>query len=106
MRLEAFGFSDLVRLSVFAGRSSAFLARVDFDAWTRTAGTVRETGGRLISMWGAEETPGTFTISVAYALEDGILWLKLPVGDGHGGSDGYPDISALFPCATRPAATS
>jgi Ni,Fe-hydrogenase III large subunit/Ni,Fe-hydrogenase III component G len=101
MRIEAFGFSELVRLSVFAGRSSAFLARVDSDTWTRTAGTVRETGGRLISVWGAEEAPGTFAISAAYALEDGILWLKLPVGDGHGDSDGYPDISAVLPCATR-----
>ena len=62
---------------------------------------MREAGGRLISLWGAEEAPGTFAISAAYALEDGILWLQLPVGDGHGDSDGYPDISAIFPCATR-----
>jgi Ni,Fe-hydrogenase III component G len=101
MRIEAFGFPDLVRLSAFAGRSSAFLARVDSDTWTRTAGTVRETGGRLISLWGAEEAPGTFAISAAYALEDGVLWLQLPIGDGHGSSDGYPDIAAVFPCATR-----
>jgi Ni,Fe-hydrogenase III large subunit/Ni,Fe-hydrogenase III component G len=101
MHIEAFGFPNLVRLSVFAGRSSAFLARVDHDAWTRTAGTVRETGGRLISLWGTEETAGTFVISAAYALEDGILWLQSPVGDGHGDSDGYPDLSTVFPCATR-----
>ncbi|TAL93886.1 MAG: Ni,Fe-hydrogenase III large subunit [Paraburkholderia sp.] len=101
MRIEAFGFPDLVRLSAFAGRSSAFLARVDHDTWARTAGTVREAGGRLISLWGAEETRGTFVISAAYALEDGILWLQSPVGDGRGERDGYPDISAVFPCATR-----
>jgi Ni,Fe-hydrogenase III large subunit/Ni,Fe-hydrogenase III component G len=101
MRIEAFGFPNQVRLSAFAGRSSAFLARVDHDTWTRTAGTVREAGGRLISLWGNEEAPGTFAISAAYALEDGILWLQLPAGDGHGGRDGYPDISAVFPCATR-----
>src|SRR5579864_5383759 len=97
MRIEAFGFPNLVRLSVFAGRSSAFLARVDHDTWTRTAGTVREAGGRLISLWGAEETAGVFVISAAYALEDGILWLQSPVGDGHGDSDGYPAISEAFP---------
>jgi Ni,Fe-hydrogenase III component G len=101
MRIEAFGLPNLVRLSVFAGRSSAFLARVDHDTWTRTAGTVREAGGRLISLWGAEETAGVFVISAAYALEDGILWLQSPVGDGHGDSGGYPDISTTFPCATR-----
>jgi Ni,Fe-hydrogenase III large subunit/Ni,Fe-hydrogenase III component G len=99
MRIEAFGFPNLVRLSVFAGRSSAFLARVDHDTWARTAGTVRETGGRLISLWGTEETAGTFVISAAYALEDGILWLQLPAGDVH--ENGYPDLSTVFPSATR-----
>ena len=63
MRIEAFGFPNQVRLSAFAGRSSAFLARVDSDTWTRTATTVREAGGRLISLWGAEETAGAFVIS-------------------------------------------
>jgi hypothetical protein len=119
MRIEAFGFPNQVRLSAFAGRSSAFLARVDSDTWTRTAGTVREAGGRLISLWGAEEAAGTFVISAAYALEDSILWLQLPVGDGHGHGHGhgdgdgdgdgdghghghgYPDLSTAFPCATR-----
>lgn len=101
MRIEAFGFPNQIRLSAFAGKSSAFLARVDHDTWTRTASTVREAGGRLISLWGTEETAGTFVISAAYALEDGILWLQSPTGDGHGKGDRYPDISAVFPCATR-----
>jgi Ni,Fe-hydrogenase III component G len=99
MRIEAFDFSNLVRLSAFAGRSSTFLARVDSDMWTRTAGTVSETGGRLISLWGTEEAPGTFVISAAYALEDGILWLQSPAGDVH--ENGYPDLSTIFPSATR-----
>ena len=63
--------------------------------------TVREAGGRLISLWGAEETAGAFAISVAYALEDGILWLQLPVDDRNGDASGYPDLSTVFPCATR-----
>ena len=99
--IEAFGFPDLARLSAFAGRSSAFLARVDADTWTRTATTVREAGGRLISVWGAEEAPGMFAICAAYALEDGILWLQLPVDGQHDGKDSYPDLSAVFPCAIR-----
>jgi len=99
MRIEEFWFPDQIRLSAFAGRCSAFLARVDPDTWTRTARTMRETGGRLISLWGAEQAAGTFVISAAYALEDGILWLQLPLGDAH--EDGYPDLSTVFPCATR-----
>ncbi|MFM0489660.1 hydrogenase large subunit [Paraburkholderia graminis] len=101
MRIDEFGFPNLVRLSDFAGRSSAFLARVDHATWIRAAATICEAGGRLISLWGAEEAPGIFAISAAYALEDGILWLQLPVGDGHGAGDGYPEISTVFPCAIR-----
>src|SRR5471032_2548125 len=103
MRIEAFGFPNQVRLSACADKSSAFLARIDSDTWTRTAGTVREAGGRLISLWGAEQAAGTFVISAAYALEDGILWLQLPVGDGHGKAHEaeYPDLSTVFASATR-----
>jgi Ni,Fe-hydrogenase III large subunit/Ni,Fe-hydrogenase III component G len=97
MRIEAFEFSNQVRLYGSADGSSASLARIDSNTWTRTAETVREASGRLISLWGTEQAAGTFVISAAYALEDGILWLQLPVGDG----DGYPDLSTVFPCATR-----
>ncbi|WP_454873117.1 hydrogenase large subunit [Paraburkholderia xenovorans] len=96
MRIEAFGLPNQTRLSAFAGRSSAFLARVDPDTWMRTARTARENGGRLISLWGNEEATGTFAISAAYALEDGILWLEAPVA-----AQGYPDLSTVFPCAAR-----
>ncbi|MFP3183323.1 MAG: NADH-quinone oxidoreductase subunit C, partial [Paraburkholderia sp.] len=96
MRIEAFGLPDLTGLSAFAGRSSAFLAQVDSDTWTRTARTARENGGRLISLWGTEEAAGTLVISAAYALEDGILWLQLPAE-----KEGYPDLSAIVPCAIR-----
>jgi len=103
MRIEDFGFPTLVRLTAFADKSSVFVARTDTDTWTRTAGTVREAGGRLISLWGAEQAAGTFVISAAYALEDGILWLQLPVGDGHGKAHEaeYPDLSTVFASATR-----
>jgi Ni,Fe-hydrogenase III large subunit/Ni,Fe-hydrogenase III component G len=97
MRIEAFGLADQIHLSAFAGVSPAFLARVDHHTWASTACSVSEAGGRLISMWGTEEIADAFVISAAYALEDGILWLQLPVGIPHG----YPDLSIHFPCATR-----
>ncbi len=96
MRIDTLGLSGLVRLSAFAGKSSAFLARVDADTWSATAQTARENAGRLISVWGAEEREGQFAISAAYALDDGILWVQLPVA-----TEGYPDLSAIFPCAIR-----
>src|SRR5882672_5459311 len=84
MRIEVFEFSNQVRLYGSADGSSASLARIDSNTWTRTAGTVREAGGRLISLWGAEQAAGMFVISAAYALEAE-----------------YPDLSTVFPCATR-----
>ena len=101
MRIEAFGLANLVRLAGFAGKSSAFLARVDADTWTRTATTARATGGRLISLWGAEEAAGSFAISAAYAVEDGLLWVQLPLPSTPGIEGGYPDLSPIFPCAVR-----
>ena len=100
MRIDALGLSDLVRLSAFAGKASAFLARIDAATWVRIASTVREGGGRLISLWGAEAAAGTFIMSAAYAMEDGLLWVQLPVASADK-EEGYPDLSTIFPCASR-----
>jgi Ni,Fe-hydrogenase III large subunit/Ni,Fe-hydrogenase III component G len=101
MQIEALGLSDLVRLSAFAGKASAFLARVDLSTWLRTASTVREQGGRLVSLWATEVATGTFVASAAYAMEDGLLWVQLPVAGGDEGGASYPDLSGIFPCASR-----
>ncbi|MPW20271.1 Ni,Fe-hydrogenase III large subunit [Paraburkholderia sp. CNPSo 3157] len=101
MRIDALGLSDVVRLSVFTGKASAFLAQVDSATWVRVAGTVREHGGRMISLWGKEAATGAFVVSAAYAMEDGLLWAQLPVARDDDGDAGYPDLSSIFPCASR-----
>ena len=101
MRIDELGLSVLTRLSAFTGRASAFLARVDAATWVRIASTVREQGGRLISLWGTEVATGAFVASAAYAMEDGLLWVRLPVTEGLEGEIGYPDVSGIFPCAAR-----
>ncbi|RDK00284.1 NADH-quinone oxidoreductase subunit C [Paraburkholderia lacunae] len=100
MRIDALGLSDLVQLAASAGKASAFLARTDAATWVRIASTIREQGGRLISLWGGGAATGTFVMSAAYAMDDGLLWVQLPVASGDEGG-GYPDLSAIFPCATR-----
>lgn len=102
MRIDALGLPELAQLSALDGRASAFLARVDSETWVRIASTVREGSGRLISLWGAEEATGTFVMSAAYAIEDGVLWLQLPATGAHDDDEGsYPDLSSIFPCASR-----
>jgi Ni,Fe-hydrogenase III large subunit/Ni,Fe-hydrogenase III component G len=101
MRIDALGLSDLVQLSASAGRASAFLAHTDAATWVRIASTAREERGRLISLWGAEAAAGTFVVSAAYAMQDGLLWVRLPVAMGKEGVASYPDLSNIFPCASR-----
>src|ERR1700688_1510654 len=97
MHIGEFGFPDLQRLPVSAGSVSTFLTRIDADAWLSTAGMLRQNGVRLIALWGAEQETAQSVVSAAYALEDGVLWLQLPIRN----ADGYPDLSHLFPCAAR-----
>jgi Ni,Fe-hydrogenase III large subunit len=52
-------------------------------------------------MWGTEAATGAFVASAAYAMEDGLLWVQLPVTGGNNEEDGYPDLSTIFPCASR-----
>ncbi|MHB9835545.1 hydrogenase large subunit [Paraburkholderia terrae] len=101
MRIDALGLSDLVQLSASAGRASAFLAHTDAATWVRIASTAREERGWLISLWGAEAAAGTFVVSAAYAMQDGLLWVRLPVAMGKEGVASYPDLSNIFPCASR-----
>jgi Ni,Fe-hydrogenase III large subunit/Ni,Fe-hydrogenase III component G len=81
------------------GEVPAFLARVTAAQWGEAARNVRERGGRLVAVWGADrrEAGAAFSIYAAYALEDGLSILDL----GLDGDERYPDLSGLFPCASR-----
>ncbi|TAL52057.1 NADH-quinone oxidoreductase subunit C [Pandoraea sp.] len=97
MRLEHLSLPNQTRLPNVGDGPATIVARVDARAWIDLAGTARQAGAWLISLWGRQESTDTFVISAAYALEDGLLWLQLPTGE----HDGYPDLSALFPCTAR-----
>ena len=76
-------------------------AGVDAVQWMLAAQSVRQAGGRLVSLWGCDRTQGaqvSLAVSAAYAVPEGLLWLDLPVGDGEAG---YPDLSSVFPFAGR-----
>ena len=79
----------------------AWRASVDAADWSATARFIAEHGGRLLSLWGTDrsgEQGGGLAVAAAYAIQQGLLWVDLPVADA---AVGYPDISALFPCAAR-----
>jgi Ni,Fe-hydrogenase III large subunit len=65
---------------------------VDRDGWLAVASDVAHTGGRLVSLWGGEHVA-----HAAYAFEDGLAWIELPLP----GDAPYPDLSGIFPAAVR-----
>jgi Ni,Fe-hydrogenase III large subunit/Ni,Fe-hydrogenase III component G len=74
-------------------------AKISREQWLSAAVAVKDGGGRLLSLWGADyrSMDGSFAISVAYVVGEGLVWLILPlVADMP-----YPDLSAVFPAAAR-----
>jgi Ni,Fe-hydrogenase III large subunit/Ni,Fe-hydrogenase III component G len=76
-------------------------ATVGADDWREAAHAVAETRGRLVSLWASDRRrgeSGSFVASAAYAVQDGLAWLDLPLA-GQGTT--YPDLSTSFPSAKR-----
>ena len=76
-------------------------ARVDADAWQVAARAVAAARGRLVALWGTDRgwrVSGGLAVCAAYALDDGLVWLDLPLDAD---APAYPDLSPQFPCAVR-----
>src|SRR5512146_626042 len=73
-------------------------AAVSAEQWRAAARAVRESGGRLVALWGSDRRPTGFAACAAYALLDGLAWLDLalPADDPR-----CPDLAAVFPAAAR-----
>ncbi len=89
---------DLERLSapvpIFGGTVVA-------EEWLAAGQAVTESGGRLVSLWGADRRHGKsggFAISAAYVVREGLVWLDLPLPER---KTTYPDLTTIFPFANR-----
>jgi len=77
--------------------------RVDRAAWLALAGHAADSGGRLVSMWGADrgdpaDAAQDRVACAAFATVEGLVWAELPLSDA---SDRYPALSSTFACAVR-----
>jgi Ni,Fe-hydrogenase III large subunit len=72
-------------------------ARITAHDWQTAAGAVREAGGRLLALWGGSNAAGE-TVSVAYVIADGLIWLELPL---QGQQASYADLVPFFPAVAR-----
>jgi Ni,Fe-hydrogenase III large subunit/Ni,Fe-hydrogenase III component G len=99
MDTSAFTARYAVPFMSLPGAAPIGVAEVGAQDWTRIAHTVRAEGGRLIAIWGADRRPlaERFTISAAYTVAEGLLWLRLDANE----QEGYPDLCAPFPAAAR-----
>lgn len=67
--------------------------------WESAALAIAENHGRLVTIWASQKRNGQFVVSAVYDIENGeLLWLDLPILKKEAK---YPDISSLFPAATR-----
>lgn len=82
-----------------AGSVPMCVADVAPQDWLRVAQMINTEGGRLISVWGADQRPleDRYVMSAVYCADEGLLWLRLTVND----QEGYPDLSVIFPAAAR-----
>jgi Ni,Fe-hydrogenase III large subunit/Ni,Fe-hydrogenase III component G len=85
------------------GAAPAALASVGEWQWTEAARLVRDAGGRLVALWGADhrdlaEDQDEFSVYAAYAVRDGLAVVELLVPDS---APSCPDLSGLFPAAGR-----
>src|SRR5262245_13052529 len=72
--------------------------RVDEREWRTACREVREKGGRLVALWGADDRDRlrTFTVYAALAVQSGLVIIAFPAEAAR-----FPDISDIFPAASR-----
>jgi Ni,Fe-hydrogenase III large subunit/Ni,Fe-hydrogenase III component G len=82
------------------GAATAWRALCRPEQWLAACEAMAASGGRLGALWASDErdTHGGYSAHALLVGYDGLLWLELPVADA---AAGYPDLSAVFPCAKR-----
>ena len=89
-----------IELTPVLGAVPVWRAMVDAATWRRAAQDVRDKGGRLVALWGADNSgrAAGYSVHAAFTIRSGLVWLELvlparqPI---------YPDLSDVFPAANR-----
>lgn len=85
-----------------SGAVAGFRATADEASLLAFCRAVKETGGRLVALWGADcrdrgQGQG-FALHVAFGIEKGLAIVSLPVPADN---PEFPDLSEIFPAANR-----
>jgi Ni,Fe-hydrogenase III large subunit/Ni,Fe-hydrogenase III component G len=75
-----------------------WIAEATREQWTVVARSAHAAGARLVALWGTDRGDSGAVVSAAYAFDEGVLWLRLPLAANE---QTYPDVAAIFPAAVR-----
>jgi Ni,Fe-hydrogenase III large subunit/Ni,Fe-hydrogenase III component G len=94
MKLEDFQ----IELKPLPGAMPVWRGQVDAQQWRSACQQVRDKGGRLVALWGADNSDRGegYAVHAALTVQSGLLVITLPLR----GED-FPDISGIFPAANR-----
>ena len=94
MKLEDFQ----IELKQLPGAMPAWHGRVDAKQWRTACEQVRDKGGRLVALWGADNSDRGQgrAVHAALTVQSGLLVITLPLP-----GESFPGISDLFPAANR-----
>jgi Ni,Fe-hydrogenase III large subunit/Ni,Fe-hydrogenase III component G len=81
------------------GAAPVWVGAVDSAKWSQIALMAAQAGGRLVAFWGSDRRHANegFIACAAYANEQGLSCVRLPLADG----TSYRDIAGFFPAAAR-----
>ena len=94
MKLEDFRF-EVTRLP---GAMPVWHGRVNAAGWREACRQVREKGGRLVALWGADNSDlrEGYAVHAALTVQSGLLIVTVRLDD-----ERFPDVSDIFPAANR-----
>jgi Ni,Fe-hydrogenase III component G len=94
MKLEDFQ----IELKQLPGAMPVWLGRVNAQQWRTACQQVRDKGGRLAALWGADNSDREqgYAVHAALTVQSGLLVITLPLA-----GESFPDISDIFLAANR-----
>jgi Ni,Fe-hydrogenase III large subunit/Ni,Fe-hydrogenase III component G len=94
MKLEDFQ----IELTQLPGAMPVWHGRVDPQQWRTACRQVRDKGGRLVALWGADNSDRGegYAVHAGLTVRAGLLVITLPSG-----GESFPDIADIFPAANR-----
>src|SRR5690349_11183725 len=89
-----------IKLEPLPGAMPVCHAMVDAQQWLDFAREARSEGGRLVALWGSDQTDrrGGLQTHMTVATRTGLTWLTLAIDTSN---LVYPDVVAIFPAADR-----